>query len=434
MASGIRRACLIWHRRAGKDKTVLNLTIKKAFERVGTYFHCFPAYNQGRKVLWDGRGADGTKFLDHFPPEIIAKKNSTEMKIELVNGSVWQIIGADNYDSVVGANPVGIVFSEYAISDRYPQAWDYFRPMLTENGGWAIFIYTPRGRNHGFERYTQALGNQDWFTQVLTVDDTKAITQADIDRDRRDGMSEDMIQQEYYCSFLASTENILIPPMLIDEAKRRDVSAYSNAPRIAGLDVARFGDDRTALVIRQAHKVIYIDSWKGLDIAQTTGRVMDAYLMKMFDAICVDAIGLGAGVADHLRVYQVPTVSVNVAESASLDEMYHRQRDELWFKLRAWFEERICGFDPACNPRMVAELEQDISDIHYDFSPSGRRIVESKDAMKKRSHLGRSPDLGDALCMTFAPWQFVYHDMRAGANYEKPEDDYTPLRHGMRSR
>jgi hypothetical protein len=198
--------------------------------------------------------------------------------------------------------------------------------------------------------------------------------------------------------------------------------------------VARFGDDRTALVIRQAHKVIHIDSWKGLDIAQTTGRVMDAYRMKMFDAICVDAIGLGAGVADHLRAYRVPSVAINVAESASSDEMYHRQRDELWFKLRALFEERICGFDESCNPRMVAELEQDISDIHYNFSPSGRRIVESKDDMKKRSHLKRSPDLGDALCMTFGPWEFVYHDQRAGANYEKPEDDYNPLRHGMRSR
>lgn len=436
MDSGTRRACLVWHRRAGKDKCALNLTIKKMFERVGTYFHALPTYNQGRKVLWDGRGKDEFKFMDHFPPEIIARRNSTEMKIELVNGSIWQVIGADNYDSVVGSNPVGIVFSEYSVSERYPMAWDYFRPMLTENGGWAIFIFTPRGRNHGFELYQQAAINPSWFTQILTVEDTKAIGLAEIDEDRRAGMSEDMIQQEYYCSFLAATESILIPPMLIEEARRRNVNAYSNAPRVAGLDVARFGDDRTAFVIRQAHKIVHIDAWKGLDTVKTCGRVQEAYRMKMFDVVCVDAIGLGAGVADILKASKIPTVAVNVAESASSDEKYQRQRDELWFKVRAWFEERICGFDIACEPRMVAALIADISDIHYDYSPSGRRIVESKDDMKKRSHLGQSPDIGDALCMTFGNWHWAYQDERAGANYrpEVDEETYNPLTYGLRVR
>lgn len=432
MDSGTRRACILWHRRAGKDKCALNLTIKKMFERVGVYYHCLPSYNQGRKVLWDGRGADGVKFLDHFPPEIVAKKNSVEMKIELVNGSVWQIIGADNYDSVVGANPVGIVFSEYAISDRYPQAWDYFRPMLTENGGWAIFIYTPRGRNHGFERYKLALQNPSWFTQILTVDDTKAIRPEEIDQDRRDGMSEDMIQQEYYCSFLASTEAVLIAPMLIEEAKRRDVSAYSNAPRVLGIDVARFGDDRTAFVIRQANKLVHLEAWKSLDIPKIVGKALDCYRMKMFDVACVDAIGLGAGVADYLKLHKIPTVAVNVAESSSESELYQRQRDELWFKVRGWFEDKTCGFDRSCEPRMVEALIADIADVQYDYSPAGRRVVESKDDMKERT--GMSPDLGDALCMTFAPWQFAYHDERAGANYERPDDDYNPLRFGMRGR
>jgi phage terminase large subunit len=149
MDQGIKRACWVVHRRGGKDKTAVNFATKKMFQRVGTYYHCLPTYNQARKVLWDAIDKDGFRMMDHIPEAIRSKTNNSEMKITLQNGSIWQAIGADNYDAVVGANPVGIVMSEWAVSDNYPLAWDYFRPILAENGGWAIFIYTPRGRNHG---------------------------------------------------------------------------------------------------------------------------------------------------------------------------------------------------------------------------------------------------------------------------------------------
>ena len=99
MDSGYKRACCVWHRRSGKSKTLLNFTIKKAFERVGVYYHAFPEYGQGRKILWDGIDKDGFKVMDHIPQALRKATNKQEMKIELVNGSIWQIIGADNYDS-----------------------------------------------------------------------------------------------------------------------------------------------------------------------------------------------------------------------------------------------------------------------------------------------------------------------------------------------
>jgi phage terminase large subunit len=169
------------------------------FERVGTYFYIFPTYTQAKKVLWDGRDRDGFPFMSHIPKEVVSKKNESELRIEVVNGSALQLIGSDNIDSVVGTNPVGCVFSEFALQD--PKAWDYMRPILRENGGWAIFDYTPRGKNHGYQLYQMAKDNPDWFAQVLTVDDTRAISQDDIDAERREGMSEELIQQEFYCSF-----------------------------------------------------------------------------------------------------------------------------------------------------------------------------------------------------------------------------------------
>ncbi len=194
-----KRGVAVWHRRAGKDKTGLNLMVKKMFERIGVYYYFLPTYQQGRKIIWDGIDKSSFKFLHHFPQSIIRKKNEAEMKIELVNGSLFQVVGTDNIDSVVGTNPVGCIFSEYALQN--PQAWDFIRPILRENEGWALFLYTPRGENHGYELYEMAKTNPDWFCEMLTINDTGAITEEDIDKDRREGMHEDLIQQEYYCSF-----------------------------------------------------------------------------------------------------------------------------------------------------------------------------------------------------------------------------------------
>jgi len=155
---GIKRVVCVWHRRAGKDKTFLNFTIKKMQERVGVYYHLFPTYGQGKRTIWDGIGADGKPFLSHFPEQLVKNKNETEMQIQTTNGSIWQVIGTDrNLDNLVGPNPVGCVFSEYSIQD--PRAWTLLRPILRENGGWAIFIYTPRGENHGWDLYQIAQQN-----------------------------------------------------------------------------------------------------------------------------------------------------------------------------------------------------------------------------------------------------------------------------------
>lgn len=398
MEGGIKRACLVWHRRSGKDLSALNFTTTAMAQRIGTYFHCFPEYNQGRKVLWDGMDAQGKKFTDHIPKSLRKSTNNTEMKIELLTGSVWQIIGADNYDSVVGANPVGIVFSEWAISDKYPQAWDYFRPMLVENGGWAIFIYTPRGRNHGFDLYQEAMGNPDWFCQLLTVDDTGVISREDIERERRAGYSEDMIAQEFYCSFVASTEDIVIPFELIQPALTREV-IYPKSPKIAGLDVARFGNDRTALIVRRAGEIVHVETWGKTDIVQTASRVMDRFRAKLFDAIAVDSIGIGAGVADILKSNNIPVSMVQVSEKPMDPERFDSQRDELWWKLREWFEEGACSISRGLMPHQRQALLKDIQDIRFKYSPTGKIRIESKDDMKKR--LGFSPDIGDALCLTF---------------------------------
>lgn len=216
-----KRAVCVWHRRAGKDLTGLNALITAAlFDRVGTYFYFFPTYGQGKKIIWDGIDGNGKPFLSYIPEGAIEPngKNETEMQVKLRNGSIIQIIGTDKIDHIVGSNPIGCVYSEYSIQN--PRAWDLIRPILRENSGWAVFLYTPRGRNHGWKLFDLAEKHDGWFCQCLTVNDTKRadgtaiITADDLEDERRSGMDDDLIQQEFFCSFDASQQGSYYGSML----------------------------------------------------------------------------------------------------------------------------------------------------------------------------------------------------------------------------
>ena len=201
----MKRALLVWHRRAGKEIVCWNWCIKQAFwHRVGTYVYFFPTASLGKRILWEGCDKNGRRFLDYIPKDIIdGDINNSEMKLRLKNGSLIQVIGTDKTINV-GVNPIGCIFSEYALQD--PKCWNFVRPILRENGGWSIFNSTPRGKNHMYDLYLMAKHNPDWFCQLLSVDDTKVLKPRDIESERAEGMSEDLIQQEYYCSFDQGSE------------------------------------------------------------------------------------------------------------------------------------------------------------------------------------------------------------------------------------
>ncbi len=210
-----KRAALVWHRRSGKDKTAWNFTITQSQIRKGTYYYFLPTYRQAKRVIWDAKDKDGLSFRDHIPPELIEKENESELQIELVNGSVIQLIGGDSFmESGVGANPLGVVFSEYSLIS--PKAYEFVRPILRENDGWAIFIFTPRGKNHAHTLFEMSAKmqakNGSWFSELRTVDQTRladgsyAVSPEEVRKDRDEGMPEELVQQEYYCSFSGSQE------------------------------------------------------------------------------------------------------------------------------------------------------------------------------------------------------------------------------------
>lgn len=230
MHGGLKRAMLVWCRRSGKDSTCLNYMATEAMQRVGTYYYMLPTQRQGRKVVWMGIGEDGRRIIDQAFPAVLRKRClEDEMLIELVNGSIIQIVGSDSYDSIVGTNPVGIVFSEWALSD--PRAYDFVRPILAENGGWAVFNTTPRGKNHAYDLRVMAAKNPLWHFSLMTADDTGHISKEDIDAERLSGMAEDRIQQEFYCSFDALSMGLIYDTYVNAMEAQTRIGAHNYDPR-----------------------------------------------------------------------------------------------------------------------------------------------------------------------------------------------------------
>jgi phage terminase large subunit len=202
------RLMAVWHRRAGKDEIVLNAMRELAWKEPGTYWHCFPEQKQARKAIWNGvNGHTGQRrILEAFPPSIIKRMQDDDMFIELNNGASFQLIGSDRYDSTVGSGPKGIAYSEWALSN--PSAWAYHSPMIRESGGFAAFITTPRGNNHAKTMLDRAKNNPAWFSEVLSIDDTQALSPevlAEALQEYQDLHGEDLgraiFEQEYLCSF-----------------------------------------------------------------------------------------------------------------------------------------------------------------------------------------------------------------------------------------
>lgn len=211
LSKGGKRAVAKWHRRAGKDDVFLHHTAVAAHERVGNYWYLLPEYSQARKSMWDSVNPhSGKRRIDEaFPKEIRKRYSEQEMMVGFHNGSTFQLVGSDNFNSLVGSPPIGLVFSEYALSN--PAAWAYLMPILEENGGWAGFNGTPRGNNHYKALCRLAQTENGWFYDERNADQTSVFTEEQLASILRqlqathgDDYGKALFLQEYYGSFDAA--------------------------------------------------------------------------------------------------------------------------------------------------------------------------------------------------------------------------------------
>lgn len=275
---GGKRAVAVWHRRAGKDEFCLRWASVAAFQKVGNYWHMLPMANQARRAIWEAVNPHtGKRRIDEaFPVALRETTREQEMMIRFKNGSTWQVVGSDNYDSLVGAPPVGVTFSEWALAD--PRAWAFIRPILLENDGWALFNYTPRGNNHGRTTYEAAEENDNWFAEKLSAKETDVFTSDQLRDERREYIREygpelgkALFEQEYYCSFNAAVLGAFYA-LQMNEAE--DEGRITKVPREGGALVHTAWDlgrtDHTSIwffqVVGREIRVIDFYSSSGVDL------------------------------------------------------------------------------------------------------------------------------------------------------------------------
>jgi len=401
--SDYKRLILIAHRRAGKDKMVFANLPKKMMQRVGTYFYFLPTYTQAKKVIWTGADGSGYRFLDHFPKEIIKDKNETEMRITLTNGSILQLVGADNIDRIVGTNPIGVVFSEYALMKS--EVWDYISPILTENGGWAVFVYTPRGNNHAFDLLNNAQKNPKWYVEILPVTKTMAVPEEDL-LEQQMNMSKALYAQEYLCSF---TENA--------SAVFRDIEKHTypahewvhndNAKYQLGVDLAKFNDYTVLTPFNlTTFQVGPQDSFNKIDYSLQKAKIEGAYYQYNKPLVVMDSTGVGNPVVDDL---------VNKGINISPFTFTYNSRNELLINLQILLEQDKIKIPD--DPELLEELKS----AFFDVTPQGRtKIVVPDDKHDDR-----------IMSLALAVWQIpikplTIYNMRAQSMQTNGVQDMYP--------
>lgn len=272
LVGGGQRAIEIAHRRWGKDDLALNWTACAAHMRVGTYWHLLPEYSQARKAIWEAVDPHRQRRrIDlAFPHAIRETTREQEMFLKFKNGSTWQVVGSDNYDSLVGSPPVGVVVSEWALAD--PAAWAYLRPILAENQGWALFITTPRGKNHAEKMWRAARSDPHWFAEISTATDTQVFSEDTLARELGEYQAlygpehgRALWEQEYMCSFTAASLGAYYA-LQLEAAEREgrigDHPWNPNHPVVTSWDLG-IGDSTAIWFLQQINgKVIAIDHYE----------------------------------------------------------------------------------------------------------------------------------------------------------------------------
>jgi len=399
VVKGVRNTLVVWPRRNGKDLITLNIAIAKALQRVGLYLYIAPYFSQIRSIIWEGADNEGRRFLDYIPPQIIKQKYESRMTVELVNGSFLKFAGADNMDSMMGGNPVGIIRTEASL--HKPEGWDYLRPIILQNKGWSLHNGTPRGLNHFYVLAKMAENNDDWFFQHLTCDDTGLPTKEDIQSERDSGMPESLIQQEYYTSFLASSDETFIPLELVHPATQTTIAPedVKHMKRIMGVDVAFAANgDAAAIAKRQGRLLHPVQEYQGVDNMSFASIIDREARQFRPELIFIDA-GRGEGVYSRLwqidQHYQDIVVPIDFGGKSS-DPLYANMTALMMGRLKDWFKQIPVPFIP-----LDEQLIKEITSPNIEYDGQENKIkMESKKHMKSRGIA--SPNKLDAVKLTFA--------------------------------
>lgn len=401
-----RFCVLVTHRQMGKTVCAVNHLLKQACMLNlpnGRYFYVAPFLKQAEMLVWD--------YFKRFTAPLAAMPtasgqiknllqiNEAKLSLRLPNGAVVRVLGADNPDAMRGTYADGIVLDEYA--QIKPNVFnEIIRPMLTSRKGWCVFLGTPKGQDQFYDVYCHAAKefaanpHGEWWAGMYRADQTGIIAQDELARIQTE-TPENLFRQEYLCDFTASRTDVLIPIDLVLAAQKRFYNEYElrGAPKILGVDPARFGDDRSVIIRRQGLQSFAPRVLAKLDNVQLAGLVAQEIKDFRPDGVFVDA-GQGAGVIDVLRSLGYEVTEVPFGGAPLQAGRYRNKRAELWGEMAEWIRHG------GALPDQETTLANELASAVYDFDEAGKMRLEAKDKIKAR--LGKSPDLADALALTFA--------------------------------
>ncbi len=407
-----RWSVVVAHRRSGKTEVMCLRLILAALQTQRahpqpSFAYVAPFLKQAKAVAW-GR----LKYYLRQLPDV--KINESELTAVLPGGSLIGIYGADYPDRLRGLGFDGVVMDE--VAQMKPDTWAaVVRPALADRGGWATFIGTPKGLGTFYELYQNAIQKEDWYCLTLPATITNIIPEEEL-RITREQQGEVLFRQEFLCDFTADSIGVFMRFDPIEQACRTMPEPSNEQPLVFGLDVARFGDDKTVLLERKGRVITKITAWAGADLMATASEVANIAMLRRPRAIFVDSVGLGAGVVDRLKQMGMPNVyGVNSGVKAKNPEKFRNLKAELWSKMRDWFDEGAqLG---ALSEDQHMDLKAELLAPMYDFDTNGRLKIESKADLKARGL--SSPDMADALALTFA-MPVVPDDIRRAYRHNKP--------------
>ena len=382
------------HRRSGKTELAIMELIDKAMKtdkELAMFVYVAPFLRQAKAIAW----ARLKSKIEPLRRTSVIDINEGELSVRFKhNGAIIRLFGGDNPDAMRGLRLDGIVMDE--VAQLKNELWtDIVQPALSDRLGWSIFIGTPSGINLFSELYYKAIDESDWTAARYTVYDTDSLHPDEVTRLKRD-MSETSFAREYLCDFSAQGDDQLIALADTEDAAKRvyQQDHVKLFPVILGIDPARFGDDRSVVFRRQGKQAFKPVVYRGIDNMELASRVANLIEQHNPDAVFCDA-GAGSGVIDRLRQLSYDVIEVPFGGKALKQQQYINRRSEMWWLMKEWIEEG------GAIPNDIA-LKQELATPIYWYDNVGRRVLESKDQIKKRLQGAGSPDLADALALTFA--------------------------------
>jgi hypothetical protein len=353
--------------------------------------------------LFDALFAELKRWVNELPPALKAMLTVKSDRVELIAAPSEAFISArtsraETPEALAGVHSDNVMLVVDEASGVPEQVFEAAAGSMSGHSAVTIMLSNPtRSSGTFFESQTRLSGS--WWTRRWSCVESPLVSGEFVDEMRlRYGEDSNAFRIRVLGEFPTADDNTIIPFHLAESAMHRDIEMTPGLQPIWAIDPARFGSDRTAFCKRVGNVITEITSWQGLDLMQTVGRVMAEYeslpISQRPSEILVDSIGVGGGVVDRLRELGAPVRGVNVSEVPSMGKTYNNLRTELWFKTKAWLEDRSCKIPD--NDALVADL----TGIRYSFTSSGKMQAESKDAMKRRGL--KSPDLADAVCLTMA--------------------------------